>query len=319
MKEGIFLEPLSETEYNQLYTIACRLMPDLKDTVTTIQCFHDYSEGSTHKYAVYHVVCTHTSYVLKKTNQEEVSIYTKYLHTSSFKVPKFYAALQDGQDFWVLTSFIPGCNGKLFTKEIASRLAKNLTAILNAHWTEQGIAAAPDPTRFTRYWERITLRRKCLEQYPNLAQAYDRFLERQQTCPLSLCNGDLMQVNMICNEQDVYLIDWAFGGFLPYALEIARVIAHGTDDGAPFYMTDALRAYFMQCVYKQLEHTQLSFEAFQYDVQLACLNEHIEFLEYAFNHPEAPRDTYFDLDFHRATQLAERILANTSFKLGDVT
>ena len=38
----------------------------------------------------------------------------------------------------------------------------------------------------------------------------------------------------------VVIIDWGFAGVMPYSLDIAKLIAHATEDKAtfPFYMND---------------------------------------------------------------------------------
>lgn len=308
MKNGIFIAPINDDEYKIISKVIFSLRPSLRKKTVDIKCFHDNSQEIERIYSVYYISCDDNKYVLKKTTKEEVEIYMKYLNKGGFKVPKFYDSIQLGNHYWILTEFMSGNDGKSFTKEIAVRLSENLSEILNKYWIEEGINGTTDTKRFERYWERINLRKKCLYNYPKLSEAYDIFLKRQKTCPISLCNGDLMQVNMICNEEDVYIIDWAFGGFMPYSLEVARVISHGADSGFAYYMTDELRGIFVKHVYKALESTNLSFEEFCFDVKLASLNENIEFLEYNFNNPNEPRDKYFEFDFERANRLANEIL-----------
>lgn len=308
MKDGIFVAPLNDDEYKIVSEVIFKLRPILKEKKIDIKCFHDNSQEIERIYSVYYISYDDKQYVLKKTSKEEIDLYTKYLNKNQFKVPKYYGSLQVKNDYWMLIDYISGNDGKNFTKEIAVRLSKNLAEILNKYWIEEGINGTKNTKRFERYWKRINVRKKCLYNYPKLAEAYEIFLKRQRTCPISLCNGDLMQVNMICNEEDVYIIDWAFGGFMPYALEVARVISHGADSGFAYYMTDAFREIFVKGVYETLKNTNLSFEEFCFDVKLACLNEHIEFLEYNFNNPDEPRDRYFELDFGRVNRVADEIL-----------
>lgn len=306
MERGIFLAPIQGEEFEEAKLALFQILGNTE--VISIESFHDNSQEIERVYSVYCVTCSRQQYVLKKTNEQEVEIYAKYLEGHSFKVPQFYGATKIEEQVWILTEYIEGTDGKRFNQEIASHLAKNLSDIMNVYWVERDFGTIPSEERFNRYWKRINQRKECLAEYPVLNQAYDVFLERQKTCPRTLCNGDLMQVNMIWNQKDVYLIDWAFGGYMPYALEVARVISHGTDTDFAYYMTDELREQFTREVYQNLTQTQLSFEEFYQDVKLACLNENIEFLEYYFNHPEEQRDRYFEFDFNRATMLANDIL-----------
>lgn len=79
-------------------------------------------------------------------------------------------------------------------------------------------------------------------------QAYTVFLKRQVECPRTLCNGDLLQYNAIYNNNEVTVIDWAFGGIMPYSLDIARMITHGNENRfpLPYYMTEEYRKLFVR-------------------------------------------------------------------------
>jgi aminoglycoside/choline kinase family phosphotransferase len=76
--------------------------------------------------------------------------------------------------------------------------------------------------RFDKYWERIQRRALSIQDNPKLAQAYALFLQRQKDCPRTLCNGDFMQWNALWSDGNVLMIDWGFGGIMPYSLDIAR-------------------------------------------------------------------------------------------------
>lgn len=56
--------------------------------------------------------------------------------------------------------------------------------------------------------------------------------------------GDFLQFNAVFHN-DKLTIDWGFGGVMPYSLDIARLIAHATEDKAtfPFYMNDDQKKY----------------------------------------------------------------------------
>ena len=170
--------------------------------------------------------------------------------------------------------------------------------------------------RFQRYWERIHRRAKCLKKEPEIAAAYNRFLERQKSCPRTLCNGDFLQFNGILHEGRVYMIDWGFGGIMPYALDIARLIAHGSEKqeagGFPFYMDDDLRKAFVQAQYERLRQKP-DWERYLMDIKLAALNEYVEFLEEDINDPEVSREEIESgIYYKRARKLAE-IINSDSF------
>ena len=113
-----------------------------------------------------------------------------------------------------------------------------------------------------------------------VGDAYRLFLERQKSCPLTLSNGDFLQFNTINHDGRVYVIDWGFGGIMPYSLDIARFIAHGTEGRVPFpfYMTEVQKDLFVQQVYERLK-CKPEYGQYLFDIKLAVLNEYVEFLE----------------------------------------
>ena len=67
---------------------------------------------------------------------------------------------------------------------------------------------------------------------------------------------------------------------MPYTLDLARFIAHATEDRAtfPFFMKEQQKEMFLNRVYENLNHKP-DYRQFRRDVQLALLNEYVEFVE----------------------------------------
>ena len=67
---------------------------------------------------------------------------------------------------------------------------------------------------------------------------------------------------------------------MPYSLDLARFIAHATEDRStfPFSMNDSQKRLFLNEVYENLtekpDHKQ-----YLSDIKLAVLNEYVEFIE----------------------------------------
>ncbi|MDE7221575.1 MAG: aminoglycoside phosphotransferase family protein, partial [Oscillospiraceae bacterium] len=220
-----------------------------------------------------------------------------------FHTPQFYGSAFYDHRHWILIEHIPGPDLRDFTDTLAYAAANSITEIMNAYWQSD----VPDG-RFELYWERINKRARCLTEEPVLRRAYDRFLERQQSCPRTLCSGDFLQFNAIDNGGKVYIIDWAFAGIMPYSLDIARMIAHGTGDRRtfPFYMTDRHKSLYVRRVYDLLVQKP-DREQYLQDVRLSVLNEYIEFIEWDLNHPGEERDQVFDYYYTQAQALAAEI------------
>ena len=85
-----------------------------------------------------------------------------------------------------------------------------------------------------------------------LEEAYASFMKIYQTTPRTLCHDDLLPFNLLIGERAV-LIDWEYGGVLPYPTSFARLIAHGREEeGAFFCMTREDRVFAIQYYYDGL-------------------------------------------------------------------
>lgn len=264
-------------------------------------------EEEVREYDVYVVETDSGKYILKKAEKREAEIYEKYLSKGDFAVPRFFGKRQEGEEIWICMEHINGIDLRNMTDEIALAAADSIGKIQTQYWTEQldEIPQNEVENRFVEYWKRILRRAAFLADKPVLRKAYQVFLNRQLTCPRTLSNGDFLEWNAIYDGEHVIIIDWGFGGMMPYSLDLARFIAHATETRStfPFYMKDTQKELFLNNVYEQMK-TKISYEQFRMDVKLALLNEYIEFVEA----DEDEGDWYLT----HAQTLAEEIL-NSSF------
>ncbi len=259
------------------------------------------------KYSVYKVTVDDRTYVLKRTDKEEADIYEKYLKASELPVPQYYGSFYDGKNYWILIEFICGNDIRDFKEEYAHECAVSVTQIMNRYWVQHDRT----DSRYIRYMDRITKRCECLDNEPILERTYRIFIDRQRDCPLTLSNGDFLQFNGISRNSQIILIDWGFGGIMPYALDIARLIAHGTEDKItfPFYMTDSYRAKYVDEVYRLMNNPP-DREQYNRDISLAVLNEYIEMIERELGDSTLERDRTFEYYYEHAHILAREILRN---------
>lgn len=309
---GLFMEkPKKELPFRDIFR---KILPDEADGALEVLQFCDDGEGEVRKYNVYKVMADGKSYVLKKSDAYEKSVYQDFLAEGSFRVPGFYGSTEAGGSLFILLEYIAGSDLRDFTEDMAYACADSITAIMNAYWQkdEPEFQAGKQDGRFERYWARINKRAACLAGEPELAWAYNVFLERQKTCPRTLCNGDFLQYNAIFSKGSVYVTDWAFAGVMPYSLDIARLIAHGREDRPtfPFYMTAEQRRIYVNEVYGKLKEKP-DWEQYLTDICLALLNEYVEFIEYELNHPEEERDKVFAYYYSHAKALAAGIHEKT--------
>ena len=220
--------------------------------------------------------------ILKKTEKIESDIYTKYLSKGDFNAPHLYGSLEKDGDNWICIEMIEGNDLRDMTDEIALSAAKTLSSIQEFFWTEELECTTEDEVkgRFIKYWQRVLRRAQFLADKPVLRKAYQIFLDRQLTAPCTLSNGDFLEFNAMFDGEKVVMIDWGFGGMMPYSLDIARFIAHATETRCtfPFYMNDSQKELFLNEVYAGLKD-KISYEQFRFDIKLALLNEYVEFVE----------------------------------------
>lgn len=259
------------------------------------------------KYNVYKLSANGKTFVLKKSDSREVTLYRDFLQNRGFAVPEYYGYVEHGDALWLLMEHIGGPDLRRFDREMALASAKTLSQVQSAYWN-----TPIDDGRFQRYRERINRRARCLLDYPELAEAYRLFLARQEDCPRTLCSGDFLPCNGILRNGRVYMIDWAFGGVMPYALDVARLIAHGSEkpepNAFPFYMDGDLRSAFVRAHYERLERKP-DWEQYIRDIKLAALNEYVEFLEALINDPETSREEIEgDFYYRRAVEAAKAII-----------
>ena len=248
------------------------------------------AEDEVREYDVYMIETDAGKYTLKKTGSKEAQIYAEYLSKGEFNVPQ-YVGMQQAEDaVWISLKYVEGNDLRDMTEETTEKAAETLSKIQEYFWTTS-MDKAPDNE----------VEQRSVADDPILRRAYQMFLDRQLTCPCTMSNGDFLQWNVIYDGENVVVIDWGFGGMMPYSLDIARFLAHATETRStfPFYMNDAQKELFLDRMYEALK-TKISREQFNLDVKLATLNEYIEFVE-----AEEDEDGWY---LEHAKALAEELL-----------
>lgn len=272
MKKGVFYK---ECKNKEIHGRAERILgkSKIKNINRICECYGD-GESDYREYDVYRITNDLGERILKKAGQWEVINYEKYLNKNSFLVPQYYGSINELKHTWIIIEYIKGSDLRFMTDDLAKSAAKSISQIMNYFWNNN------DSVRFDVYKNRINKRYKFIKDTPIIGKAYKIFLERQETCPRTLSNGDFLEFNLIESNGQVNIIDWGFGGVMPYTLDIARFIAHGTKDMAtfPFYMTENHKKTFINTVYDNLNEKP-NYNQYLYDIKLAVLNEYVEFIE----------------------------------------
>ena len=196
-------------------------------------------------------------YTLKKTGSKEAQIYAQYLSKGEFHVPQYVGMRQAEDADWICMKYVEGNDMRDMTDETTEKAAETLSKIQSYFWTPS-MDKAPEnevEQRFVEYWKRVLRRASSVADDPILRKAYQMFLDRQLTCPCTMSNGDFLQWNVIYDGENVVMIDWGFGGMMPYSLDIARFLAHATETRSafPFYMINAQKELFLDRMYEPLK------------------------------------------------------------------
>ncbi|WBW97696.1 phosphotransferase [Oceanirhabdus sp. W0125-5] len=307
--KGIYTERITDiNQINMLKTVLETINPSFASQIY-IERFHDNGEGVDRTYNVYKIISNTQTYILKKSDDNEISVYEQFLTDKNLPVPKLEGWACINNTKWILIEYIDGSDLRRFNKNMAYGCSDSLSRIFNMYWQKNCFKENKLDNRFERYWTRINKRAECLKKEFNLASAYEIFLDRQLICPRTLCNGDFLQCNAIENDKGIILIDWAFAGIMPYSLDVARLIVHGSERFLPFpfYMTNEYRKIFLKGLYDKLVYKP-DYNQFIWDVLLSCLNECIEFIEYELNNESIERDEGFTYYYKNAEILANIIL-----------
>lgn len=186
---GSYTETVTKSNVPFQKPAADILKRDIVNPVTAEQ-FCDDGEGELNRYQVYKLNIDGIPYVLKKSDDSEIFVYEKLLAGKKFPVPNYYGNSEWGDAKWILIEFIEGTDLRDFTADMAYACAESVAEIMNAYWQENEteFRESRQDERFEKYMKRICKRAACLENEPQLKAAYQVFLERQYTCPRTLCN-----------------------------------------------------------------------------------------------------------------------------------
>lgn len=256
------------------------------------------------RYEVFRIVHPRGTFVLKRFNKPERFAAEKAIlerFSPDLPVPRLIGFSGDS----MVTEFIEGNDLKEMTDGSVSRAAASVAEIMNAFPPGSGYDRTVAEKEIAYRAKRLA----CLEGEPLLHRAYTLFLDRMKEMPLTLANGDLVPINCIDDDKRVYLIDWEYGGFMPYALDVGRFLAHSGEHAVyPYRMSDAQKTLFCDRIYEAL-HEKPDRCVFDRDVRLAVFDEWIMIVSWYLKNPDEPKDETFFVYSEKANALAKELLS----------
>lgn len=244
-------------------------------------------------YDVWKVETGPSIYVLKKAKTHELSVYQHFFSTPTAGVPNFLGSVShEGADYFLMSY----TEGEDLCHCIRPALTKALDALISLqdqYWNNHDLKTVA--YSYEASFESRIKRGQYLGD-PSLEAAYGYFLDTYKRVPRTLCHDDLLPFNVLVGENQATLIDWEYGGILPYLSPLARLIAHGTEDhDALFYMTHEDKQYTIDYYYNRLiKGKDISYDTYRQDLNDFLLYEYCEWIMLGNKYGNTESDRYIE-------------------------
>ena len=214
------------------------------DRISPFLCEEDGAE-----YAVWLVDTGAQKCVLKRAKGNELAIYRAFFSERKPYVPAFLGACESGGDAFFLTEYCPGTDLRRCDREKLIKALDALILMQDEFWERTDLYGAANAYDMAQ--KSIEHRGRFLGS-ALLDAAFRAFRKQYAETPRTLCHDDLLPINLLIGERAV-LIDWEYGGMLPYPASLARLIAHGRErDDAYFYLAREDRDFAIEYYYENL-------------------------------------------------------------------
>ena len=209
--------------------------------------------------------------VLKKISPEEQAVYEAFFPGGGGAVPEIYGFSQG----YMLIEYISGQTLSRCTRPFLIRALDALIEIQRLYW--QNTALSDVGYGFSKSYPN---REKRLPYMEDLGSCYQAYLEIFRSIPRTLCNDDMLPFNVLVNDHRAVILDWEYGGILPYPCSLARLLAYGEEsEGALFYMTREDQRFAVDYYYENLiRHKGISYEDYLHTMKLFFYKEYSEWI-----------------------------------------
>ncbi|MBR4395128.1 MAG: phosphotransferase [Eubacteriaceae bacterium] len=288
---------------SEIRTILARLgIPYLDDQ--SIRAF--VSEEDQNEYAVWLVDTGDAKRVLKQAKAYEIDVYRCFFNGGQRYVPSFLGECYMNGHAYFLTEFFPGKDLRICDQGRLTLALDALAEMQNEFWQRSELYDSC--VTLEKAMEEIRIRGRYLGS-EKLEKAYRKFELVYSETPRTLCHDDLLPINVLANDERAVLIDWEYGGVLPYLSSFARLIAHGREDRDHyFYMSSEDRDYAKVYFYDALAKKHgITWETFNQTLDCFLFYEYCEWIMIG-NRYDARDDERYGYYMELAEQLAERLI-----------
>ena len=269
-----------------------------------LEQFKDEEDGN--PYAVWHVRSESGDFVLKRAKAFEAEVYRSFFPVKKSYAPMLLGSVSEGGGTYLLLEYCPGKDLCRCDRERLKLALDALGAMQNEYWQREELYGAA--CTLDRALEGIRNRGRWLGS-ERLEAVYEQFIQVFLQMPRSLCHDDLLPLNVLVGERAV-LIDWEYGGILPYLSSLSRLIAHGREDEkAFFYLSQADREFAIAYYYGICaEKHGISYAGYRRSLDYFLFYEYCEWIMLGNRYDQRGDERYVD-SLKRAEELADRLLA----------
>ncbi len=269
----------------------------------SIRQFKDEEDGS--PYAVWLIRSESGDFVLKRAKALEPEVYRCFFASKKPYAPALLGSAAYGDDTFLLLEYCPGENLRRCDRARLTLALDSLGAMQDEYWQREDLFDSA--CTLDRALEGIKRRGQYLGS-SHLKAVYNQFIQIYLHTPRSLCHDDLLPINVLVGEKAV-LIDWEYGGILPYLSSLARLIAHGREDeNAYFYLSQADRDYAIDYYYSIcVKKHGISYEEYRQTLDFFLFYEACEWIMLG-NRYEQREDERYCYSLRQAEAIADRLM-----------
>ena len=237
--------------------------------------FTSAEDGS--EYSVWLVRFGDQKFVLKKAKGFEIETYSAFFSDIASGAPRFYASVNYQGDDYFLMEYVEGVDLCKCTREGLKKAIDAIISLQNKYWEDKTY----EHCGFS--FEKSLVGRISRGEYifdDEIEAEYACFLEEYRRLPRTLCHDDLLPFNVLVSDNGATLIDWEYGGILPYPTPIARLIAHcEANETAFFYMSDDDKTFAIDYYYESFVCSKgISYPEYRRSLELFVLYEYCEWI-----------------------------------------
>lgn len=222
--------------------------------------------------------------ILKKTTpaEKDMAVYSRYFDGHHFAVPKILSSFSVGEDHFIQMEFADGADARGCSEAEGKRIGKALADIQSYYLTTGGRTEKSEV-----YFEKQV--EKHIESikpyYSEYSAVFDFVEQRFFESPQTLIHDDFLPINVLLNDDNIWIIDWEYADILPYFLDLGR-FAFIYDMDNRFFISKESAESFLKSYYHQMKKNPefcVSEEEFRQDIAISVFCQYALFVAQSLN------------------------------------